>query len=43
MGRVRRNYLHHDLGPGGVQLLRTLKNALDPDGFMNPGVLIPDA
>ena len=24
-------------------LLRTLKQALDPTGFMNPGVLIPDA
>jgi alkyldihydroxyacetonephosphate synthase len=43
IGRVRRNYLHHDLGPGGVTLLRTLKRALDPGGFMNPGVLIPDA
>ncbi len=43
VGRVRRNYLHHDLGPGGVALLRTLKKALDPTGFMNPGVLIPDA
>jgi len=43
IGRVRRDYLHHDLGPGGVALLRTLKQALDPVGIMNPGVLIPDA
>lgn len=43
IGRVRRNYLHHDLGPGGVALLRALKQALDPTGIMNPGVLIPDA
>jgi len=43
IGRVRKNYLHHDLGEGGVSLLRTLKHALDPGGFMNPGVLIPDA
>lgn len=43
IGRVRRPYLHHDLGPGGLQLLRTLKRALDPKGIMNPGVLIPDA
>lgn len=42
IGRVRRGYLSHDLGPGGVSLLRTLKTALDPTGFMNPGVLIPD-
>jgi alkyldihydroxyacetonephosphate synthase len=43
IGRVRRSYLHHDLGDGGTALLRTLKRALDPTGFMNPGVLIPDA
>jgi alkyldihydroxyacetonephosphate synthase len=43
IGRVRRAYLHHDLGSGGLALLRTLKRALDPKGIMNPGVLIPDA
>lgn len=43
IGRVRQKYLRHDLGPGGVALLRTLKRAIDPAGFMNPGVLIPDA
>jgi alkyldihydroxyacetonephosphate synthase len=43
IGRVRRNHLSHDLGAGGTALLRTLKQALDPTGFMNPGVLIPDA
>lgn len=42
IGRVRRDYLHHDLGAGGLHLLRTLKAALDPKGIMNPGVLIPD-
>lgn len=43
IGRVRKPYLHHDLGEAGVAMLRTLKQALDPVGFMNPGVLIPDA
>jgi len=42
-GRLRKRYLHHDLGGGGVELLRTLKGALDPTGIMNPGNLIPDA
>jgi alkyldihydroxyacetonephosphate synthase len=42
IGRVRKNYLPHDLGDGGTALLRTLKRALDPTGFMNPGVLFPD-
>jgi alkyldihydroxyacetonephosphate synthase len=43
IGRLRKNYLPYDLGDGGTALLRTLKQALDPTGFMNPGVLIPDA
>lgn len=43
VGRVRKPYLRHDLGDTGVAMLRALKQALDPVGFMNPGVLIPDA
>lgn len=43
IGRVRRDHLEEELGPQGVKLLRTLKHALDPDGIMNPGVLIPNA
>jgi alkyldihydroxyacetonephosphate synthase len=42
-GRLRKAYLHHDLGEEGVRLLRSLKNAVDPNGIMNPGNLIPDA
>lgn len=42
-GRVRRDYLHHDLGEEGVKLLRRVKAALDPNGIMNPGNLLPDA
>ncbi|MEE4361173.1 MAG: FAD-binding oxidoreductase [Pseudomonadales bacterium] len=41
VGRVRRDWLLHELGPTGVRALRALKRALDPDGLMNPGVLIP--
>ncbi len=40
-GRLRVPYLHHDLGPAGVDLLRTLKSAVDPSGIMNPGNLVP--
>jgi alkyldihydroxyacetonephosphate synthase len=40
-GRLRRSYLHHDLGEGGVDLLRKLKTAVDPNGIMNPGNLLP--
>lgn len=43
VGRLRRPHLAKDLGAGGLELLRTLKGAVDPDGLMNPGNLIPDA
>ena len=43
IGRVRRDYLTAELGETGVALLRKVKSALDPNGIMNPGVLLPDA
>ena len=43
IGRVRRDYLERELGPTGLKLLRSVKRALDPNGIMNPGVLLPDA
>ena len=43
IGRVRRDWLERELGAGGLSLLRKVKRALDPQGIMNPGVLIPDA
>jgi alkyldihydroxyacetonephosphate synthase len=41
-GRLRKNYLHHDLGEQGLALLRKVKAAVDPQGIMNPGNLLPD-
>lgn len=41
IGRVRRDALEGELGRAGLELLRAVKRALDPDGLMNPGVLIP--
>ncbi len=41
IGRVRRNWLVDEIGDAGVALLRDLKRALDPDGLLNPGVLLP--
>jgi alkyldihydroxyacetonephosphate synthase len=42
IGRVRREWLERELGKGALSALRTLKQAFDPSGFMNPGVLLPD-
>lgn len=41
IGRVRREWLARELGPAGVAALGAIKRALDPAGFMNPGVLLP--
>jgi alkyldihydroxyacetonephosphate synthase len=43
IGRVRKHALAGEIGAGGVALLRAVKRALDPDGLLNPGVLLPDA
>ena len=40
IGRVRREWLARELGDEGVATLRALKQALDPLGIMNPGVLL---
>ncbi len=42
IGRVRRGFLGDELGPAGLAVLRAVKRALDPDGLLNPGVLLPD-
>lgn len=39
IGRVRKEWLRSELGEG-VSLLAALKRAFDPNGIMNPGVLI---
>jgi alkyldihydroxyacetonephosphate synthase len=41
IGRVRREWLARELRPGGLATLSRIKRALDPLGFMNPGVLLP--
>jgi alkyldihydroxyacetonephosphate synthase len=42
IGRVRRDYLAREIGETGVDLLRQVKRALDPDDLLNPGALLPD-
>jgi alkyldihydroxyacetonephosphate synthase len=41
IGRIRRDRLVDEIGAEGVALVRTLKRALDPDGLLNPGALLP--
>ena len=43
IGRVRRDHLPREHGAGGMALLRALKAAMDPDGILNPEVLIAQA
>jgi alkyldihydroxyacetonephosphate synthase len=40
IGRIRRDWLRSEIGEGGMVMLKSIKRALDPTNFMNPGVLI---
>jgi glycolate oxidase len=42
IGLLKQKYLHLDLSEGTVQVMRTIKRALDPDNIMNPGKIFPD-
>ncbi|TQL67383.1 alkyldihydroxyacetonephosphate synthase [Nocardioides albertanoniae] len=41
VGTDHKPWLAREIGPVGVAMLRGLKGAVDPDGVLNPGVLIP--
>jgi alkyldihydroxyacetonephosphate synthase len=36
-------YLIHEKGPLGLDMLAALSRSLDPDGLLNPGVLLPES
>ncbi|MBI5505453.1 MAG: FAD-binding oxidoreductase [Deltaproteobacteria bacterium] len=40
IGRVRKPWLSREIGEGGVALLAALKRSFDPNGILNPGVLV---
>ena len=42
VGIGKREYLVHELCPGTVKLMKTIKHALDSEGLFNPGTLYPD-
>jgi glycolate oxidase len=41
-GLTKRDFLEQQYGPRGVAAMRAIKTALDPDGILNPGKLLPD-
>jgi alkyldihydroxyacetonephosphate synthase len=42
VGADHRPWLAQEIGPLGVDVLRSVKQRLDPQGICNPGVLLPD-
>ena len=43
IGLLKQKYLKLDLSDGTVEVMRTVKRALDPDNIMNPGKIFPDS
>ncbi|WP_413283048.1 FAD-binding oxidoreductase [Vibrio sp. MA40-2] len=41
IGTLKRDFLHHSVSPQSIELMRTIKQALDPKNILNPGKLIP--
>ena len=41
IGRDHKPWLAHEIGEVGVEILRAVKERIDPEGVLNPGVLIP--
>jgi glycolate oxidase len=43
IGLLKQKYLKLDLPEGTVEVMRTIKRALDPDNIMNPGKIFPES
>lgn len=41
IGMAKMKYLESELGKSGLNLMRSLKEALDPDYLLNPGKMVP--
>ncbi|WP_152039761.1 FAD-binding oxidoreductase [Salinigranum salinum] len=42
VGRGKRKFMLDEHGESGVRAMRAIKDALDPDGILNPGKILPD-
>jgi len=41
IGVAKKKYLKNELGSSGIEVMKRLKKALDPDNILNPGKLVP--
>jgi glycolate oxidase len=41
IGMAKMKYLGNEIGDAGLNLMRSIKNALDPNHMLNPGKLVP--
>ena len=42
IGIAKKDYLARQVGPGGIAVMKRIKNAFDPDGILNPGKIFED-
>jgi glycolate oxidase len=42
IGTLKRPYMHAAMGPVSIQVQRRIKQALDPQGILNPGKVLPE-
>jgi len=42
IGLLKKQFLELDLGADAIALMRRIKDAIDPNGIMNPGKIFPD-
>ncbi len=42
VGVAKRRWLHLSRGPDEILAMKAIKAALDPEGILNPGAVLPD-
>jgi len=42
IGIAKKDYLARQIGPGGVDVMKRIKQAFDPDGILNPGKIFAE-